>query len=329
MDSAHGHKARKLAATCSLCRLLLEGAQNKDYLCELSHVIVHRGPFSARWPGALQVTSKRHLHDPSQLKYPHFIHTQSELYAIEAAVRAVSAAHHMNVVKFGNVVGHLHWHVIPRFKNEKFTQKTPWELEGLSQKELFHTIPTVPADQLYEEISEQLKSNLKQLQPPYFATAFFIRPRAHQERASFFQETLQGQWTRVSANPTGYECFLMQRNYLDYAWDTFGGEIDSGETPEQALKREVGEELGWQLVDFLEVTRQWNNGMVRGFVYLCTPGSQQLMQDNPHRIACDEVKQARWVPLEELITNKEKAFSPRLAGRARALVEGSPDFCAD
>jgi diadenosine tetraphosphate (Ap4A) HIT family hydrolase/8-oxo-dGTP pyrophosphatase MutT (NUDIX family) len=329
MDSALGHKARKLAATCPLCRLLLDGVQNKDYLCELSHTVVHRGPFATRWPGAVQVTSKRHLSDPSQLKYPHFIHSQSELYAIEAAVRSVTAAHHMNVVKFGNVVGHLHWHLIPRFESEKFTQKTPWELEGLNQKELFHTIPTAPADQLYEEISEQLKANLKQLQPPYFATAFFIRPQMNSARAPFFLESLEAQWARIRAKPTEYECFLMQRNYLDYAWDTFGGEIDSGETPRQALEREIQEELGWQLAASIEVTRQWNNGMVRGFVYLCVPDAQQLMQDNPHRVACDEVKQARWVPLDELIRNQQSVYSPRLAGRARALVQGSPDFSID
>lgn len=329
MDSAHGHKARKLAATCPLCRLLLEGAQNLDYLCELSHTVVHRGPFASRWTGAVQVTSKRHLCDPSQLKYPHFIHSQSELYAIETAVRKVTAAHHMNVVKFGNVVGHLHWHLIPRFGTEKFAQKTPWELEGLGQKELFHTTPTVPADLIYEEISEQLRATLRAVQPPYFATAFFVRPRSSDARHSFFQETLNEQWTRIRANPAGYECFLMQRNYLDYAWDTFGGEIDPGETPQQALRREIQEELGWQLSEFAEVTRQWNNGMVRGFVYLCTPDSNQLLQDHPHRIACDEVKNARWVSLDELIRNESNQFSPRLSGRALALAQGNADFSAD
>lgn len=329
MDFAHGDKTRKLAATCPICRLMIEGSLNQDFLCELPHTMIHRGPFASRWPGAVQVSSRRHLNDPSQLKYPHFIHSQSELYAIESAVTKVTAAHHMNVVKFGNVVGHLHWHIIPRFSNETFPQKTPWELEGLAPAALFHTPPKAPADLLYEDIMEAVRANLKSAQPPYFATAFFIRPTDVSARAAFFSDDLAAQWQQIRACPDGFECFLMQRNYLDFAWDTFGGEIDAGETPQQALTREIREELGWSLDRCLEVTRQWNHGMVRGFVYLCTPDAQQLLLDTPPRTACDEVKTARWIPLQTLVRNASGEYSHRLAGRAQALVQGLPDFICE
>ncbi|NBO39058.1 NUDIX domain-containing protein [bacterium] len=326
MDSAHSHTTNQVTAHCPLCQSLAEGANHPEFICELSHVVVSRGPFSGRWPGALQVTSKRHLRDPSQLKYPHFIHSQNELYAIETAIRKVTRAHHMNVVKFGNVVEHLHWHLIPRFSNETHPQKTPWELSDLPAQALVHTSSTTSSDHLYAEIVSEISLALRERQPPYFATALFIRPLDRNQQAGFLQLPLSQQHSAVRASPEAFECFLMQRNYLDFAWDSFGGEADAGETPAQTLQREIREELGWELESWLEVTRQWAGGMLRGFVYLAQPSQGLLLQAAPKRAACDEVKQALWHPLQDLLTNPMSVYSAPVVGRARALVAGEPDF---
>jgi len=326
MDSSHSHRSKTLVSNCPLCQVVVTGAQNPEFICELQNVVVTRGPFAQRWPGAVQVTCKRHLRDPGQLKYPHFIHSQAELYALENAIRTTTRAHHMNVVKFGNVAEHLHWHLIPRFEGETHPQKNPWELADLPAEALFHTSPKQPLDLLYAEITDSVKSLLKQAQPPYFATAFFIRPRAKQDQPDFLKKTLVEQHRAICAAPTEFECFLMQRNYLDFAWDTFGGEIDAGETPRVALHRELKEELGWSVDQELEVTRQWVNGMIRGFVYLVEPKDGRLLQDVPDRIPCDEVKQAAWIPLQDLLANTGNTYALPLCGRARALVAGLTDF---
>jgi diadenosine tetraphosphate (Ap4A) HIT family hydrolase/8-oxo-dGTP pyrophosphatase MutT (NUDIX family) len=302
------------------------GAGHPEFICELQNVVVTRGPFAQRWPGAVQVTCKRHLRDPGQLKYPHFIHSQAELYAIENAIRKTTHAHHMNVVKFGNVVEHLHWHLIPRFSTETHPQKNPWELADLPVEALFHASPKQPLDHLYAEITDTLKVLLGEAQPPYFATAFFIRPREKALRAAFLQKSLPEQHQAIRATPAEFECYLMQRNYLDFAWDTFGGEIDPGETPRAALHRELQEELGWSVERELEVTRQWGNGMIRGFVYLVEPRGGLLLEDTPRRTQCDEVKQAAWIPLQDLLTLEGQSYARPLCGRARALVAGQSDF---
>lgn len=327
MDASHGHQTKTLKKeACPLCQNVSTGTRTPDFICELSQTIITRGPFAHRWPGALQVTSKRHVRDPSQLKYPHFIHTQSELYAIENAIRKVTRPHHMNVVKFGNVVEHLHWHLIPRFGHEKHSQKTPWELADFPTQELFHTPSTQPLDLLYEEISEELKSQLLTLQPPYFATALFVRPCSSADYDSFFAMSLPNQLDQIRRSPETHECFLMQRNYLDFAWDSFGGEIDAGETPIEALHRELKEELGWSIAEQLEVTRQWSNGMVRGFVYLTLPTGQQLLEKHPPRMPCDEVKNAGWYSLKSLLQTNESIFYEPLLRRIAALVAGQTDF---
>jgi diadenosine tetraphosphate (Ap4A) HIT family hydrolase/8-oxo-dGTP pyrophosphatase MutT (NUDIX family) len=326
MDSSHSHRSKTLVTNCPLCQVVTAGAQHHEFICELQNVVVTRGPFAQRWPGAVQVTCKRHLRDPGQLKYPHFIHSQAEIYALENAIRTATRAHHMNVVKFGNVVEHLHWHLIPRFEGETHPQKNPWELADLPAEALFHTSSKQPLDLLYAEITDSMKSLLKQAQPPYFATAFFVRPRAKAEQASFLRKSLEEQRQAIGAAPAEFECFLMQRNYLDFAWDTFGGEIDAGETPQMALHRELQEELGWGVVRELEVTRQWGNGMVRGFVYLVEPKGGVLLQDLPTRTPCDEVKEAAWIPLQDLLANTNEQYAHPLCGRARALVAGLRDF---
>lgn len=326
MDSAHSHQTPHVNSSCPLCQLVQKGPSHPDFLLEMSHVVVSRGPFSERWPGALQVTSKRHLRDPSQLKYPHFIHTQAELFSLESAIRAAVRPHHMNVVKFGNVVEHLHWHLIPRFSTETHPQKTPWELSDVPSAGLFHTSFSQPRDEIFADIVAALPELLKNRQPPCFATAFFMRPRAQAARTAFFEMPLSAQHNAICASPSDFECFLMQRNYLDFAWDTFGGELDASETPAQALVREIREELGWDVLNKLEVTRQWNNGMLRGFVYLTIPTGNLLLQEIPQRAFCDEVKQAAWHPLDALLNNSKNEYSRPLAGRARALVASHPDF---
>ncbi|MEN9825882.1 MAG: hypothetical protein RI953_1627 [Pseudomonadota bacterium] len=331
MDSSDRHTTEpsvipNFRSDCPLCRLAAEGRGQGDFLCELNNVVVTRGPFAGRWPGAVQVTAKRHLKDPSQLKYPHFIHTQAELYLLETAVRKATRARHMNVVKFGNVVEHLHWHIIPRYMNEIHLQKSPWELISIPDEQLFHSKFDRPQDELYADILSELKAAREALQPPFFSTAFFVRPKETAARQAFLQNPLAVQHQMLRNRAGDFECFLMQRNYLDFAWDTFGGEADPGETPREALVRELWEELGWTPLELFEVTRQWVNGMLRGFCYLVTPSQGQLLQNEPKRNPCDEVKQAAWIPLDELATNPGGRYPAPLHGRARALVAGEPDF---
>jgi hypothetical protein len=78
--------------------------------------------------------------------------------------------------------------------------------------------------------------------------------------------------------------------------------------------------------DCVELTRHWQNGMLRGFCYLVIPDKEQLLEPQPTRIECREVKQATWFPLNDLVVNKDELFSEQLCGRARALVAGEPDF---
>ncbi len=54
------------------------------------------------------------------------------------------------------------------------------------------------------------------------------------------------------------------------SWSEFGGQIEEGETPEKAIKREIKEELGIELVDlkfFKKYKLQREKGIYEQFVF--------------------------------------------------------------
>jgi diadenosine tetraphosphate (Ap4A) HIT family hydrolase len=48
------------------------------------------------------------------------------VFAVEAALRAVLAPHKINVASLGNMVPHVHWHVIPRFADDAHFPNPIW-----------------------------------------------------------------------------------------------------------------------------------------------------------------------------------------------------------
>jgi diadenosine tetraphosphate (Ap4A) HIT family hydrolase len=46
-------------------------------------------------------------------------HLMSVVFAVEAALRSLYRPDKINLASFGNVVPHLHWHVIPRFRDDR------------------------------------------------------------------------------------------------------------------------------------------------------------------------------------------------------------------
>ena len=101
--------------------------------------------------------------------------------------------------------------------------------------------------------------------------------------------------------------FATQRGYGDWKdfWEWPGGKVEAGETPEQALVREIREELDAQIrVDKFLCTVDWDYPAfhLTMHCYLCSLLSEEVHL-NEHEAArwldADSLGELRWLPADE------------------------------
>jgi diadenosine tetraphosphate (Ap4A) HIT family hydrolase len=110
-------------------------------------------PEEQDYPGFLRVVWNAHVAELTGLPAPDREHLMHAVFATESAMRELLSPYKINVASLGNVVPHLHWHVIPRFTNDPHFPNPVW---GQRLRE-----GPVPVPQDYRaRISEQLKTLL-------------------------------------------------------------------------------------------------------------------------------------------------------------------------
>ncbi|WP_114637183.1 HIT family protein [Polynucleobacter necessarius] len=77
-------------------------------------------------PGFCRVIWNRHIAEMTDLTYSEREHLMALVFAVEEAVRHVMHPHKVNIAALGNMVPHIHWHVIPRFKDDAFFSGSIW-----------------------------------------------------------------------------------------------------------------------------------------------------------------------------------------------------------
>lgn len=72
-----------------------------------------------RWSGPRPFERvRRHAVRVEQLSEHEWIDFCADLFNAEGAVARVSKPDHMNPASMGNVIPHLHWHIVPRYRND-------------------------------------------------------------------------------------------------------------------------------------------------------------------------------------------------------------------
>jgi len=78
------------------------------------------------YPGFCRVILARHVREMTDLAQPERERLMAVVFTVERAVRDAMAPHKMNVASLGNMVPHVHWHVIPRFNDDRHFPGPVW-----------------------------------------------------------------------------------------------------------------------------------------------------------------------------------------------------------
>jgi diadenosine tetraphosphate (Ap4A) HIT family hydrolase len=107
--------------TCPLCDAPGGDVLWQDDFCRVVYVTD-----TPDYPGFCRVILKRHVKEMTDLTPDERNRLMIVVWKTEQAVRDVLNPDKINLASLGNVVPHLHWHVIPRFENDRHFPNPIW-----------------------------------------------------------------------------------------------------------------------------------------------------------------------------------------------------------
>jgi diadenosine tetraphosphate (Ap4A) HIT family hydrolase len=115
---------------CVLCEniALWKSGQNPYIIAELEKTILVVGDHQFH-RGYCQLLLKDHVREHHELSATDQQMVFSELMVAERAIVDTFDPWKMNLASFGNVVPHIHWHLIPRYADDPDRFLHPWHKE--------------------------------------------------------------------------------------------------------------------------------------------------------------------------------------------------------
>jgi diadenosine tetraphosphate (Ap4A) HIT family hydrolase len=108
----------------------------------------------ANYPGLCRVILNRHIKEMTDLSASDQQRLFSVVMAVEKAVRQVMVPDKINLASLGNVVPHLHWHVIPRYVDDAHFPNPIWgEIKRAAQ-------PRFDSNQIEERLRQVIEEKL-------------------------------------------------------------------------------------------------------------------------------------------------------------------------
>ena len=108
------------AATCPLC---LDAGGEVVWDDGFARVVIAG---DADHPGFCRVILNAHVKEMSDLQDAERARVMGMVYAVERLLRDLLKPDKINLASLGNVVPHLHWHVIPRFADDAHFPNAVW-----------------------------------------------------------------------------------------------------------------------------------------------------------------------------------------------------------
>lgn len=107
------HIQTRKPMTCPICT-----AENEDILLQTPNLCVIAVHNEAAAPAFCRVIWNDHIAEMTDLSAAERAEIMEMVYKVETAMRQVFRPAKINLASLGNVVPHLHWHVIARFEND-------------------------------------------------------------------------------------------------------------------------------------------------------------------------------------------------------------------
>lgn len=107
----------------------------------------------AAYPGFCRVILQRHAREMTDLPAAERQHVMNVVFAVESALRSLYQPEKINLASFGNLTPHVHWHVIPRWPDDRHFPQSVW---GTAQRTGETARPAVSTAQLHDAIAAAL-----------------------------------------------------------------------------------------------------------------------------------------------------------------------------
>ena len=127
---------------CALC--LSPGGEVvwEDGLCRVVRV---DGAEGDSFPGYCRVIWRAHVAEMTDLDTGSRRHLMNVVFAVETALRSLLAPDKINLAALGNMVPHVHWHVIPRWRDDSHFPAAIWAGRQQKSAVAVRRAPTTPS----------------------------------------------------------------------------------------------------------------------------------------------------------------------------------------
>lgn len=105
------------------------------------------------YPGFCRVIWRDHVPEMTDLTPDQRHYLMDIVFAVEGVVRKLYAPDKVNVASLGNMTPHLHWHVIPRWRDDRHFPEPIW---GKVQREQARPRADVDDEELREALHRAL-----------------------------------------------------------------------------------------------------------------------------------------------------------------------------
>ena len=109
-----------MTGTCNLCRETGGDVLWSDDLCRV--VLVD----DAHYPGYCRVIHQAHVPEMTDLAPEQRRRLMDVTFGVETAIRSTVRPDKVNLASLGNMTPHLHWHVIPRWRDDPHFPQAIW-----------------------------------------------------------------------------------------------------------------------------------------------------------------------------------------------------------